>query len=144
MATGDDMITAVIIVLSLNLIMFFVGYGLEDLGADNPFNYEDNALREFNTGNSTHFDISSDPANDLPGGAATSISPDTGLSFTDIFTSIKSWLVDATGLGWVLSILSGPKIILAAMGVPLALAWAITALWYGVTLILIVAFIWGR
>lgn len=144
MASGDGFLGAIMIVLSLNLIMFFVGYGLTDIGGTNPFNYTDNTLREFNTGNSTSFDITSDPASDLPGGGATTISPDTGLSFTDIFTSIKSWLVDSTGLGWVLSILSGPKVILSLLGLPNGAAWAITALWYGVTLFMLVAFIWGR
>jgi len=144
MATGDGMLTAVMVVLGLNLIMLFTGYALVDIGAVNPFNYEDNALAEFNAGNSTNFDVPSNPGSLLPGGEGTTISPDTGLSFTDIFSSIKNWFVDVTGLGWILSILSGPKIILTLIGLPEAAAWAISALWYGITLFMLVAFIWGR
>lgn len=144
MAISDGSLSAVMLVLGLNMVMFLVGFAMADLGGENPFNYEDNALREFNAGNSTNFDISSNPGNDLPGGGATSISPDTGLSFTDIFTSIKLWFVDTTGLGWVLGILSGPKIILTFIGLPVAAAWAITALWYGITLFMLVSFLWGR
>ena len=80
----------------------------------------------------------------LPSGAATTISPDTGLAFTDIFVSTKTWFVDQTGLGFLLSVFSGPKVILVFMGLPEALAWAISALWYGLSLLVVVTFIWGR
>lgn len=145
MATGDGMLSAVILVLSLNLIMFFVGYGLTDLGAPNDqFAYANNTLTHFNGGNSTSFDVPTDAGNLLPSGQATGVGPDTGFSLTDIFASIGNWFADVTGLAWVLSILSAPKVILTAMGLPVAAAWAITALWYGVTLLMVVAFIWGR
>lgn len=144
MAASDGMLTAVMIVLSLNLVMFFVGYGIEDLGGTNPFNYSDNALSKYNVGNATSFDVPNNVSTYLPGGAGTTISPDTGLAFTDIFTSVKNWFVDTLGLGHLLNFLSGPKNLLVAMNLEPAAAWAITALWYGVTLFLLIAFIWGR
>lgn len=146
MASSDGMLSAIIIVLSLNFMIFIVGFALEDLGGvdANPFNYEDNTLREFNTKNSTTYGIPVNVSGRLPGGEGKTVSPDTGLSFTDMFTSIKSWFIDSTGLGYVLSILSGPKVILSVMGMPLAAAWALTALWYGITLFMLVSFIWGR
>ena len=146
MANADSLLSAVILVLGLNLIMFLVGAGMADLGGANPFNEDKNILTKFNAGTNGTYDIPSDPGADLPGGGATSISPDTGNVFTDTFTSIKTWFVDTTGLGWVLGILQGPKIILQAL-LPAALqsaAWAIAALWYGITLFIIVAFLWGR
>lgn len=144
MASSDEMLTVVMIVLSLNVIMFFVGYGIEDLGGTNPFNYTDNALSKYNLGNSTSFDVPTNVSTYLPSGAGTTISPDTGLAFTDIFTSVKNWFVETTGLGHLLNYLSGPKILLTAMNIPAAAAWAITALWYGITLFILIAFIWGR
>ena len=144
MANADSLLAAVILVLGLNLIMFLVGAGMADLGGANPFNPDKNILTKFNAGTNGTYDIPSDPGAYLPSGGATSISPDTGNVFTDTFTSIKTWFVDTTGLGWLLAILSGPKIILQAIGLPLAAAWAIAALWYGITLFIIVAFIWGR
>jgi len=144
MANADSLLSAVILVLSLNLIMFLVGAGIADIGGANPFNTEKNVLNKFNSGTNGTYDLPSDPGAALPGGGATSISPDTGNVFTDTFTSIKTWFVDATGLGWILSILQGPKIILTTMGLPAAAAWAIAALWYGITLFIIVAFLWGR
>jgi len=144
MASSDGLLTALMIVFSLNLVMFMVGYGIEDVGGTNPFNYEDNLLTKYNTGNSTVFDVPNNVSDELPGGAGTTISPDTGLAFTDIFTSVKNWFVDTTGLGQVLAVLSGPKNLLVMMNMPEAAAWAITALWYAVTFFMLVAFIWGR
>lgn len=144
MTSTDSLTSALLFVLALNLVMFLVGYGIADVGGTNPFNYEDNVLSTFNSGNETNFDVPSDVGASLPGGEATTVSVDTGLSITDIFTSIKSWFIDVTGLGFILNVLSGPKIILVAIGLDEALAWAITAFWYGITLFLLVAFIWGR
>ena len=144
MANSDSLLSAVILVLGLNLIMFLVGGAMVDLGGVNPFNENKNILTKFNAGGNGTYDLPSDPGADLPGGGATSISPDTGNVFTDTFTSIKTWFVDTSGLGWLLSILQGPKIILQAIGLPAAAAWALAALWYGITLFIIVAFIWGR
>lgn len=144
MTATDGLLNAVLVVFALNLIMFFVGFGIADVGGTNPFNYNDNLLSDFNDGNTSSWDVPSDVGGKLPGGESTSVSVDTGVVYTDTFTSIKSWFVDVTGLGYVLGILSGPKIILTAMGAPEALAWAITAFWYTVTLFLLVAFIWGR
>lgn len=146
MATSDSMLPALMLVLGLNLMMFLVGGALEELGgsAANPFNYEDNALSKFNTGNATVYGLNTSVSAQLPGGEGKTVSPDTGLSFTDIFTSVKSWFIDSFGLGYVLNILEGPKILLSLMGMPLGAAWALTALWYGITLFMIISFIWGR
>ena len=144
MANADSLLSAVLLVLGLNLIMFLVGAAMADLGGVNPFNEDLNILTKFNAGTNGTYDLPSDPGGQIPGGGATSISPDTGNVFTDTFTSIKSWFVDTLGLGWILSILQGPKVILTAIGLPLAAAWALASLWYGITLFIIVAFIWGR
>lgn len=145
MTANDNLMNAVIFILALNALMFMVGLGLESLGGGNPFNYEDNPLKSFNAGNETagEYDVPSDPGSLLPSGIQ-SVSPDTGTYFTDIFSSIRNWLVDVTGLGFILSIFSGPKIILSAMGLPLALVWALTALWYGVSVLIIASYIFGR
>jgi hypothetical protein len=143
-ASGDNMLNVLMIVLSLNLIMFFVGFGMADVGGTNPFIDEENILTQFNNGTAGSYDVPTDVGGTLPSGVATTISPDTGLSITDIFVSTKTWLVDVTGLGFVLGVLSGPKIILTFMGLPEALAWAITALWYALSLFVVITFIWGR
>lgn len=143
MTASDNMLNAVIFVLALNFVMFVSGGAIASLGGDNPFNYADNPLGTFNAGNETNPEVPADPGELLPTGVQ-AVEPDTGGFFTDIFSSIKNWLVDATGLGWVLAILSGPKVLLATMGFPAALAWAITALWYGVSLVIISSYIFGR
>jgi hypothetical protein len=144
MANADGLISALLLVLGLNLVMFLVGGAITDLGGSNELIDDNNLLMNFNAGSNGTYDIPSDPGASLPGGAATSISPDTGNVFTDTFTSIKTWFVDVTGLGWLLGIMQGPKVVLTFMGLPEAAAWALAALWYSLTLFLIVAFFWGR
>ena len=143
MTAGDSLLNAVIFVLALNCLMFMVGGGIVAVGGANPFQYEDNALRLFNAGNSSNPDVPSEPGALLPSGVQ-SISPDTGTYFTDIFNSARNWFFDITGLGWILAILSSPKIILGLMGLGSSLAWAITALWYGVTILIIASYMFGR
>lgn len=145
MTSTDNMVNAVIFVLSLNLIILFVSWGIVDTGGTSPFNYKDNLLKTFNEGNETNIVVPSDPGSLLPSGAGGGVDPDTGFSITDIFTSMKNWIVDTLHLGWILSILQAPYILLMAMfpSYP-AIAGIITALWYGITLFIIVSFMWGR
>lgn len=143
MTSTDNVTNALMVVLALNLLMFMVGGAISDVTGAGVFNNSDNVLNTFRA-NGTAYDVPSDVGGYLPSGEATTVSVDTGLAYTDMFTSIKTWFVDVTGLGFVLTILSGPKVILSAMLVPEAIAWAITAWWYGITVFLIVAFFWGR
>lgn len=145
MTSSDNMLNAVIFVLGLNLLIFFVGGAITSLGGSSPFDDAQNPLMKFNAkeGNFTNPELPANYTGFLPSGVQ-AVEPDTGGFFTDIFSSIKSWVVDATGLGWLLSILSGPKVLLAAMGLPDALAWAIAALWYGVSILIIASYIFGR
>ena len=153
MATSDGMLSSLMIVLGLNLMIFFVAGGLTSLGgADaNPFDYKDNLLGEFNTANRTAYDlnesgygINTNASQQLPGGEGKTVSADTGLSFTDIFTSVKNWFLNIKGVAYVLAVLSGPKVLLGLMGMPLGASWALTSIWYGITLFMLVSYIWGR
>lgn len=80
----------------------------------------------------------------LPDADATSVSEETGNVFTDAFTGIKSWFLESTGLSYVTQILSTPYNIILSLGLPPAFAFAVGGLWYGVTLFLLIAFLFGR
>lgn len=83
------------------------------------------------------------PTSLLPSGE-TSVSPTTGNIFTDGFTALKNWLLTSTGLGYVTSILGAPSNFLKMMGLPPVFSFVVGALWYGLTLFLIIAFLIGR
>lgn len=139
----DSLETALVFVLSLNVLLFLGQIAILEINpaASDFYNEEGTLLSGFDSGNYTLDD--SDPAGRLPSGEA-SVSPTTGNIFTDTFTSIKSWLIDSTGLGYVFAVLGAPYHLLQFMGLPQAFIYAVGTMWYAFTLLLIVAFIWGR
>lgn len=79
----------------------------------------------------------------LPSGAG-AVEPSTGNIFTDTFASIKAWLTGNTKLRYVYGVLSAPANILKSMHIPNEVAFTLGAVWYGLNLFLLVAFLWGR
>ena len=61
-----------------------------------------------------------------------------GQFFTDIYSSIRNWLLDSLGLSYVIGLLYAPSTFLGLLGLPQSFVWVLSALWYGLTLFLIV------
>lgn len=147
----DYLPTALIIVLSVNLILFLGQAAIADLsprvgGTGQAFyNSEGSLICKFDANactGSSHVLDDSDPASRLPSSEA--IEAGDGSLFTDMFNSIKSFFTDTLGLGYLTDLLAAPKNFLAIFGLPEAFSWGISALWYGFSLLVIVAFFWGR
>lgn len=85
----------------------------------------------------------SNPASRLPTAGGT-IEVDSGQSYTDTFAASNNWFTDATGLSYLYNILAAPANFLKAIGVPGEFSFAVGAMWYGLTLFLIIAFVLGR
>ena len=86
--------------------------------------------------------LDQDPKDSLPGGG-NAVQEDTNF-FTDIFSSIKNWILDITPVSYVLDILKAPMNLLKAMKAPDVVSFALGTAWYGLNLFLVIAFIWGR
>jgi len=140
--------SALLIVLGINVIMFLAQTAILDLDSEGTsfYNCEGSIIAGFDKNNCTtslYVLNDDDPKSVLPTGAK-SVDPDTGNIFTDAFTGVKTWLLDSTGISYLTNMLSAPTNILKAIGVPSAFSFAIGALWYGITLFLLVAFLFGR
>jgi hypothetical protein len=85
----------------------------------------------------------SNPIGRLPNGE-TSVAPDTGFSYTDSFTGIKGFFLNTLGLGYLGMILSAPYNFLKALMLPQAFVFAIGSMWYAFSIILILAYLFGR
>lgn len=85
------------------------------------------------------------PKDALPSGTE-SVDPTTGGVYTDVFTSILSFIKDVPIIGDLLKLLSGPAQFLGAEGLnlPSSFVWAVGTMWYGLTFFLLISFIWGR
>lgn len=144
----SNLTSALVIVMMVNVVLFLGQMAVNEISSDGPqfTQCEGSLLGAFDVNNCATSNYSlddSDPADKLPTGES-SVAPDTGNIFTDIFTSARSWVLDSLGLKYVVGILSAPSNFLKALGVPPAFAFAIGALWYGVTLFLLISWIMGR
>jgi len=144
-----NLTSALIIVLAINMMLFLGQYAVLEMNSEASMvydcgggmvgNFDQNACSS-----GVYVLADNDPLNDLPD-VASSVSPETGAVYTDAYTGVKGWLVETTGLGYLIEILSAPSNLLKSIlpSAP-AFVFAIGFLWYGITLFLIVAFLFGR
>jgi len=134
--------TALVIVLSINVMLFLgqaASISLNPSGVS-YYNSTGSLLSDFDDGG---YILPSDPQALLPSGES-SVDPETGNIYTDTFAASRSWILDSTGLGYLVNMLSAPAQFLYSIGLPAAFSWAVGGLWYAVTLFVLVAFILGR
>lgn len=139
---------AFMIVMAINVFLFLGQVAVLELNPSGTefYNCDNTTLARFESSScdtSTYTIRDTDPTADLPSGE-TSVSPDTGVVYTDSFVGLKSWFLDNTGIGYLVDILSAPSNLMKAMGLPDAVSFAIGAFWYALTLFLLVAFLFGR
>ena len=145
----SNLTMGLVVVLAINVVMFIGQAAILEINPEGPVLYHCNgtilgALEQTGCSNQGSYVLDdTDPANRLPSGEG-SVSPTTGNIFTDAFTAAKSWLLDTMGLSYVVSLLGAPMSFLESLGLPSAFSFAVGAMWYGLTLFLIVAFLLGR
>ena len=133
-----DILTAIFFVLALNTIIFMTGQAITHINPSGEINYYD-SNEHMNTYNQGNYSLKQATSTDLPSAEA-SVSND-GNFFTDIFSTMKNWFLDATGLGYLLDIINTVPNFLKAMGLPNEISFAIGYLWHVLGLFLIVAWL---
>lgn len=136
------------IVLSVNALLFLGQIAALEMNPEGPqfYNCADNILGNFEASNctgTTYVLNDANPASQLPS-SGSEIEVDSGNVFTDTFSAAMNWFTGITGLKYLYNILAAPTNFLKAIGVPSAFAFAVGAMWYGFTLMVIIAFILGR
>lgn len=142
-----NLTTALVFVMAINVFLWLGQVATLELNPDAGtfYNRDGTILNQFdkNNGEGDPLLDTENTANQLPAGEG-SINPETGNIFTDIFASIKGWVAQSTGISYLIAILAAPYNILKAMHLPAEFAYAMGTFWYAVTLLLFLAFIWGR
>lgn len=141
---GSNLTLALVFVMALNLLMGLSQLATTDINPEGPnyFNCEGSMLDNF--GNcQTNLLNTSQTISQLPTGES-SIEPQTNNIFTDTFRSIKKWVTNIPGVNYLFGIITGPYNIIKSLNLPDGFTFTIGAFWYGITLFLIIAFIWGR
>jgi len=140
-----------IIILTIDVVLFLGQVGVNNVASEfgtsssDFFNYDKSFIHKFDESNYT---VITNSSGIIPK-TEDSISTETGNVFTDSARSIKSWLGKASGSvvsGWdyFTSFLGGPMKYLNNIGAPIEVSFALGALWYGLTLLLLILLIFNR
>lgn len=136
------------IVLAVNGMLFLGQVAALEMNPDGPqfYNCEGSLLGSFDQNDcagTTYVLDDTNPASQLPSEGG-EITVESGNVFTDTFSAATSWFTDATGLSYLYNVLAAPSNFMKALGLPSAFSFAVGAMWYGFTLLTIVAFALGR
>jgi len=144
---------ALLVVVCINLVFVFVQAATLDInptGSDVFYDCRGDLLSEFEVGGCDNLSavvlVSVNDTDRLPSG--TGNVGEGGLFgwITDVFSSVKRWFSETTGLVYLKQLFAGPNRFISIL-VPdegyEAFTWALSAAWYGLTLLLIIAFIKG-
>lgn len=134
------------IIMVINVGLYLTQEGMSNQasieGAIAPtiYNYQNSTMQNYDNGNGA---INNDPSSLLPS-ANRAVSPTTGNYFTDLFTTAKDWFMGVTGLKYVLGIITAVPNLLTNIGLYEPIAFSLSALWYAITFLLIIMFLFGR
>lgn len=153
---GSKLFTMLSIILIIDLVFFLFAAGMSDVNneynissGNSGFDYSRSFLSDFNAGDEGNYTLVNKTSDVIPEESQAVSESGTGNIFTDTISSITDWFSDAAGdvvggFNYLFNILGGPVYYLSWMGAPQALTWGIAAVWYGLSLLLIIGFIFGR
>lgn len=141
-----NLTNALIIVMAINAVLFMGKVSIMEINPTNTGYHYDcngNVLSQFERNgcnNATSYGLinvnNNSISSQLPSNPT--IIDSIGQFFTDIYSSVRNWLLDSLGLSYVLAVLTAPSDFLSMTGLPESFVWVISAFWYGITLFLIV------
>lgn len=129
-------------VVFVNAYFFISQISIIQLNPDNPvvfYNYKNSMMSDFDTGNYT---LNDDVTLSLPSSSSSVSASDSGI-YTDTFSAIKNWLLDFTGIRYLLLIVNAVPNFLKSIGLPDGIAFALGWVWYLMSLITIISYIKG-
>jgi hypothetical protein len=142
---GNLTIATIFIVL-INVLMFFSGIAMAEVnpGGSVCYSYQGTLIdnTQIGTGNLTV--LNNDIMDQLPNPESSSVSAGGSNIFTDIFNNIIGWFKSTPGIKYVYGVVSAPYNILKCMGLPNLFVAGLGTLWYLVTFLVFIAFLWGR
>lgn len=138
-----NLTTALVFVLVINCMLYVTQLTLNELNPDSPVSFlnttHGNMIAQLDSGGNT---LNEDVTGPFPGGQGATEPTGTGQDW-DVFSKITEWFKNTWGIKYVYGIVTAPYYILQYI-LPQALAFVVGAIWYGITIMLIIAFIFGR
>ena len=137
---------ATIFIVTLNILMWFCTISMLTINPTGSMCYNlggtiiENTVTT--TGNISVVD--NDVVGDLPNPQGTVSVGGTTSIFTDIFNNILGWFKSAPGIKYIYGVVAAPYNILKCTGLPSHFVAGIGTLWYLVSFLVLIAFLWGR
>lgn len=139
-----NLVIATIFVVMLNILMWFSGIAMLNLNPDGSvcYNPEGTIIENVNSGNYTTLD--NQILEDLPSSQSTSVVSGAVNFFLDIFNNVLGWFKSAPGFRYVYGVIAAPYNILKCINLPAQFVFGIGTVWYLITLLILIAFMWQR
>jgi len=142
---GNLTIATIFIVL-VNVLMWFSGIAMLDINPGGSICYspEGSIIGESIDGAGDGAILDNDALSQLPSGEGVVETGDSGVIITDVFKNILSWFKSAPGIKYVYGVVAAPYNILKCTSLPNEFIVGLGTLWYLVSFLVLIAFIWGR
>lgn len=142
---GNLTIATTFIVI-LNVLMWFTSIAIIDINPTGTacYNLDGTIIDNSVTQTGDYYVVDNDAIDQLPNSQNPTVSTGSTNIFTDIFNNILTWFKSAPGLKYIYGVISAPYNILKCMNLPNQFVAGIGTLWYLVTFLILVAFMWGR
>lgn len=143
---------ALVFVLALNVLLFLADTAMSDINPDASNIYTadgsmlDGFAKDGDIGNPTL--DSSTLLDGLPKSESV-VEPDAGFKISDVFGAIRAWMSSTWGVKYLYGIVVAPYNMIALIPFPDGhnydfIRFGIGAFWYGITFLLMLAFVFGR
>jgi hypothetical protein len=150
---NDKLVMTLMIILVVDVLLLFGQIGSNSIANEYGLENNDSALFDLDKSFIQQFDqgdyvVVTNSSGVIPE-ATDSVSTETGNLFTDSVKSLTSWFSKTTGsvvTGWdyFTNFLGGPTHYLGNLGAPIIFVFGFGALWYGLTLLLLILLIFNR
>lgn len=140
---------ATIFIVMLNVLMWFSGIAMLEINPTGSICYNlEGSIIEQNinsyNGNINQSTLNNDIVSQLPSAQGTVSAGTSTNVFTDIFNSVLSWFKTAPGIKYIYGVVAAPYNILKCTGLPNAFIIGVGTLWYLISFLIFIAFLWGR
>ena len=141
-----NLTVATIFIVAANVLIYMVGFSMASVGGGVTCNTNSGGIISDTLLMQNNLTVlSNDISTQLPSAQSSPVSSSgTSITFTDIFNNIVTWFKDKTGIGYVYDVVAAPYNILKCMQLPSPFVAAIGTLWYVVSFLILLAFMWGR
>ena len=135
---------ATIFIAALNVLMWFSTIAMLNINPTGTFCYntEGSLIASATTTNITT--VNNDIMGQLPSSDSAVVTAGSTNIFTDIFNNVIGWFKSTPGIKYVYGVVAAPYNILKCMNLPNEFVVGIGTLWYLVSFLVFIAFIWGR